>query len=189
MISNSGKWLFVAGPFLAVVLISGCGQILSNELFNPNFLVDLGAKQGPEQQATPSNEALLLVRVTNQTAFPVTIKTQLVRPDEGEIAGPSFDFLDIGQTVGELLERCDEDPVQIVRINPLVTQQVAGTPVEIPEAYIWVNGFPVPPTSVPRPLIIGQDYQCGDTIEYVVQSLPEDRNRFRVVVLIYKSPI
>ncbi len=171
---------------MSALVISGCTQM--TDVFNPNFLTDTGLKQGAEQQVTPDRDNLLLIKVTNNTDYKVTFKTILLRQNEGIIDGPSIEMLDAKQSIGELLEQCDTDAVQFVRVKPLVQENIpdANTEIEIPEVFIWVNGLPLSPVTFPRPLLLNQDYECGDTIEFIVSALPEDRDRFKVSVAIYK---
>lgn len=170
----------------AAVLLpfAGCTDI---GFFNPNFLVESGAKQGPEQQVTPSNAKLLLIRVTNNTDFKVTFKSEILRQLEGKIDGPSIEFLDPAQSVGMLLENCDTDAVLVVKVKPLTQEKVQSTNIELPEVFVWVDGFPIPPSDFPRPLLLGQDFKSGDTIEFIISTLPTDVDRFRVTAAIYKQ--
>ncbi len=171
---------------LSAIILSGCTQM--TDVFNPNFLTDTGLKQGAEQQVTPDRDNLLLVKVTNNTDYRVTFKTIILRQNEGIVDGPSLEMLDAKQSIGELLEQCDTDAIQLIRVKPLAKHDIpdANTEIEIPEVFIWVNGLPLSPVTFPRPLILNQDYECGDTIEFIISSLPEDRDRFKVSVAIYK---
>ncbi len=172
--------------FTVAVVLSGCTQL--TDVLNPNFLTDTGLKQGAEQQVTPDRDNLLLIKVTNNTDYKVTFKTIILRQNEGIVDGPSIEMLDAKQSIGELLEQCDTDAVQLVRVKPLAEQNIpdVNTEVQVPEVFIWVNGLPLSPVTFPRPLILNQDYECGDTIEFIVSALPEDRDRFKVSVAIYK---
>ncbi len=169
---------------VASLITSGCNQL--TDFFNANFLTDTGVKQGAEQQVKPDRNNLLLVKVTNNTDYRVTFKTILLRQQEGIVDGPSIDMLDAKQSIGELIEQCDTDAVQFIRVKPLTQSTAQNTTIEVPDVFIWVNGLPLSPVEFPRPLLINQDYECGDTVEFIISALPEDRDRFKVSVAIYK---
>ena len=173
---------------MALILpLAGC-QLLP-EVFNEDlFLSAVGLQTGSQNQVTPNRPDLILVKFTNQTQYPIQIGIRIHRPSgiDGlgwKLAGPT--------TVGQIVENCDTDPPTLIRLRFLGEgQDVAQIPGELflPYAFVWVNAIPTVVSKAPPPLEKGVDYNCGDTVEYIVRPQAGDQKKFEIIVAVYRSP-
>jgi hypothetical protein len=176
------KQLVVLGLFGVLILLPSCGNlsILGQEFFNTNFLVDTGTLTGgAEGQITPDLKAFLTLKVQNQTIYPANITIAVKRAQTTE----EFEItLAAGQTVGKLLEDCNSTTNPILSLYvPILENSGVG------EVFVTVEGLPVlvSSTQLPGVLNVRTDFNCGDTVQFVITPSFVDTDRFQVGAVIF----
>lgn len=188
------RWTKVMLPislFSIMILMGSCG--IADQVFNTNFLVNIGGEQGTaQQQITPNLAQYLVLKVANQTNYVAFVTIQIKRG-----AGDEFFQIPVqpNQTVGKLLENCDSatNPVLSLFV-PLLTGSSTGaqdSPLPVAQAYVTVAGLPVviPSSELPGTLNVRDHFNCGDTVEFVVSTSFTDVNRYRISALVYQGTL
>ncbi|NLE30441.1 MAG: hypothetical protein GX629_12305 [Phycisphaerae bacterium] len=173
---------------LMTMLVS-CGGAAFLDIFNPDFVADTGLKPDANGQVTPNLQEYLWLKVTNQTNFPAQIRVAIKRAETGE---EFFETSLMGnQTIGKLIEGCNSEtnPVLNLYIPNLGEVGTGEDPMVVPvaQALVMVNGVPViiPESQLPGVLSVRTDFECGDTVEFVIHNSFSDADRFRISALIY----
>lgn len=180
-----GSWAISA---LAVVMTTGGCQLLP-EIFNEDrFLAAVNVATGPQNQGTPAVDDLILIKFTNETSNLVMIKVRILRPSGTETIG--WDLAGRA-TVGQILKQCQSDPPTLIRMKFLGEDEPLGEglpeQVTFPDAFVWVDNIPTLVNSAPRPLQLGPDFACGDTIEFIVRATAADKKKFEIVAAIFRT--
>jgi len=172
---------------VVMMMVQGC-QMLP-EIFNEDmFLSAVGLETGAQNQGTPAVDDLVLVKFTNDTDGDLTIRIRVHRPSG--IEGLGWNMIG-GMTVGQILKDCKKDPPSLVRVKSLGEDERDDSEFAeqftFPDAFVWINGIPTLVSSAPRPLKLGEDFNCGDTIEYIVRPTAGDQKKFEIIAAIYKT--
>ena len=161
------------------------------DIFNPDFVADTGLKPDANGQVTPNLPEFLWLKVTNQTNYSGQIRVAIKRAQTTEV----FETVVMAQqTIGKLIEGCNSEtnPVLNLFIPNLGDSDVGGdstTPVPVGQVLVMVEGVPViiPQSQLPGILNVRTDFNCGDTVEFVVHNSFDDPDRFRVSALVYNG--
>lgn len=173
-------------------MMVSCGGTMFTDLLNPDFAASSGLVVDANSQVTPNLPQYLWLKVTNQTNYAAQINIAIKRAQSIE----AFSTVVMGnQTIGKLVEGCDSenDPVLSLFIPNLGDTSIGGmvttSAVPVAQVLVTVEGVPVviPSTQLPGVLNVRTDYNCGDTVEFVIHRSFDDPDRFRVSALVYRS--
>jgi len=188
--TNWFKNLFRTGIASVFAMMVSCSP---DQLFNNNFLLDVGVQQNSaEIQIAPEVSKFLVVKATNQTNYPAKIVVTVRRAQVDEYLTV---LLAPTQTVGKLVENCDSttNPVLSLFVPLLESGSDSSnqTPIPVGQVFVTVDGLPVlvPASELPGTLNVRQHFNCGDTVEFVVSTSFTDNNRFRVSALVFRSDV
>lgn len=166
-------------------LFGGCQLV--PELFNEDtFLTDIGASTGEQGRVRPGIDSVILVRLTNNTGWPANFNLRVLRPSGIQ----RIEFEGAQRTVGELIRDCEDDPPAIIRLQFLgedSTQPGVEANLLFPDAFVLVLGVPTLISRSPPPLELGVDFECGDTIEYIVRAVPGNDQKFEIIVGVFRG--
>ena len=180
-----GGWAVLA----MAVLMTASGCQLVPELFNEDrFLSAIGAQNGPQNQVTPAVDDLILIKFTNETDSLAMIKIRVLRPSGTEAI--SWDLTGRA-TFGQILKNCQSDPPTLIRMKFLGEGEDFGNDLPgqlmFPDAFVWVDNIPTLVGSAPRPIQLGPDFACGDTVEFIIRATAADKKRFEIVAAIFRT--
>jgi len=168
--------------------MTSCGDLstIGEQVFNNTFLVDIGAKTGSaDTQITPDLPQYVTLKVQNQTIYPAKIiinikRAQTIETFEATLAAK--------QTVGKLIESCNSET------NPVLSMYVATltedvTAVPVGQVFVMVNGLPIliAASQLPGVLNVGTDFNCGDTVEFVITTSFSDTDRYQVSAVVFEG--
>jgi hypothetical protein len=173
-------------------MMVSCGGTVLTDLLNPDFAAVSGVVDDANSQITPDLPQYLWLKVTNQTNYAGQIRIAIKRAQTVETFGT---VVMANQTIGKVVEACDSEtnPVLSLFIPNLGDTSVGSTvttsAVPVGQVLVTVDGVPVivPATQLPGILNVRTDFNCGDTVEFVIHNSFEDPDRFRVSALIYRS--
>jgi hypothetical protein len=159
------------------------------DLFNDDFVTESGFVQDANSQVTPDLPEYLWVKITNQTEYAAQVVVAIKRAAKTE----TFQTVVMAnQTIGKVVEACnsDTDPVLSLYIPDLSeasTTSTASTSTTISQCFVTVDGVPVviAASQLPGILNVRSDFNCGDTVEFVIHDSFADTNRFQISALIY----
>jgi hypothetical protein len=177
-----------------LLLMTSCGDLstLGEELFNTNFLTDIGAETGTAQtQVTPDLKKYVLLKALNQTSYPAYLRVVVKRSQASE-EPEVYEFpLGANQSIGQLITGCDSttNSIRSMYIPDIGDDEKAAEVVG--NAYVLVAGLPVlvPAVNLPGVLNVGTDFNCGDTVEFVVTTSFSDVDRYQVSALIFEGTV
>jgi len=168
--------------------MTSCGDLstIGEQVFNNTFLVDIGAKTGSaDTQITPDLPQYVTLKVQNQTIYPAKIiinikRAQTIETFEATLAAK--------QTVGKLIESCNSETNPVLSMYvPTLTEDVTAVPVG--QVFVMVNGLPVliAASQLPGVLNVGTDFNCGDTVEFVITTSFSDTDRYQVSAVVFEG--
>jgi hypothetical protein len=179
---------------LMPLMISCSSSALSafTDLFNSNFVTESGLVENASTQVTPDLPEYLWVKVTNQTEYAAQVVVAIKRAERTE----TFQTVVMAnQTIGKVVEACnsDTDPVLSLYIPDLseaptsTTSTTASVSTTISQCFVTVDGVPVviATSQLPGILNVRTNFNCGDTVEFVIHDSFADTNRFQISALIY----
>jgi hypothetical protein len=190
MKTNVQKMVMALSLLGMLTVLPSCGDlaILGQEIFNTNFLVDTGAKTGgAEGQITPDLAELLTLKVENQTEYPANMTINIKRAQKTETFVVT---LAAGQVVGKLVENCNDatDPVLSLYV-PLLGDDQSGAVLPVLQAFVTVDGLPVvvPSSQSAGVLNVRTDFNCGDTVQFVIHPSFADTDRYQISAVVFSA--
>ncbi|NLX07433.1 MAG: hypothetical protein GXY33_20015 [Phycisphaerae bacterium] len=183
----SGKRSGVLAAMVLAMLIPASGCQLVPEIFNEDiFLSAIDMESGTQNQARPEDENLIRLNFNNRLEHTVVLTVLVHRPSRIETVKWTL----YGRsTVGQFLTNCQNDPPSLIRLQFLGEDQSVELPEEMffPDAYVFVNGVPTLISKAPPPLQLDRDYVCGDSVEFIIRTKPEDAKKFEILAAVYRA--